>query len=71
MQIRFLQTTPSHAPDHPFQPGQVITVTSLTKESRQWLKDGLATIVPEEPEAAVEPSGERAVLPRARERHVR
>jgi hypothetical protein len=28
MTIRFLQTTPSDSPEHPFQPGQVISVAT-------------------------------------------
>jgi hypothetical protein len=68
MQLRFRQTTPSLSPDRPFQPGQVITISKLTAEMRRWLKDGMAELVPEVPEVADRPAGERAIVPPARER---
>jgi len=69
MTIRFLQTTPSAKPGFPFQPGQVITLTGMTREARQWLKDGRVEVVKEVPEAAVAGVSERAVMPRAKGRH--
>lgn len=66
MRIRFLQTTPSASPDHPFQPGQTIEVSKLTQEMRSWLKsaDGhqpRAVLLKDEPERAVVRGRERAV----------
>jgi hypothetical protein len=66
MRIRFLQTTPSASPDHPFLPGQVIEVTKLTAEMRSWLKASgdsspRAELLKDEPERAVVQVRERAV----------
>jgi hypothetical protein len=69
-QIRFLQSTASQNPNYPFQAGQVIWLLRLTAEVRQWIADGRAEVIPDEPEAALAPDGELAVLPRARGRHV-
>lgn len=68
MQIRFLQTTASQNPNYPFQAGQVIVLDRLTPEARQWIADGRAEVMQESPEAAIEPSGERAVQPKAQRR---
>jgi hypothetical protein len=51
-------------------PGQVIHLAGLTPEVREWITSGRAELVAEEPESAVIPEQERAVLPKARGRHV-
>lgn len=71
MRLKFLQTVESSAPGFPFQAGQTIHVSKLTAEMRQWVKDGRAVVLPEIPETPAAPEGERAVLPRAKDRHVR
>lgn len=68
MRVRFLQTTPSAAPDAPFQPGQMIDVPGLTREIRDWLKEGYAVVVPDALEAAAVAAPERAVHVRAKAR---
>jgi hypothetical protein len=45
VRVRFLQTTPSASPDFPFQAGQVITLSRLTPEIRQWLNDARAVLL--------------------------
>jgi hypothetical protein len=47
MQIRFLQTYESEAPDYPFQAGQIITVPSLTNRMKDAVKSGAAEIIRE------------------------
>lgn len=64
MRLRFLQTTPSSNPEFPFQPGQVIYVTKLTAEMREWLtptgeSGPLAEIVKDEPERAIAPAADQ------------
>lgn len=49
MTIRFLQVTESSAPGVPFQPGQVIHLAGMTPEVRQWIREGRAELVREEP----------------------
>lgn len=67
MRLRFRQTTPSDAPDVPFQPGQIIAVAALTETMRAWLVDGQAELLPDAPEeAAVIVAPERAVQKRAK-----
>lgn len=71
MKIRFLQTTESGQPGFPFRAGQVIDVPRLTSEMRAWLTVpaggiALAEVLKDEPEAAVMPPEERAVLPVAK-----
>jgi len=65
MTLKFLQTTPSAAPDLPFQAGQIIHVLKITTEIREWLRTGVAMRLPDPaPEAAVlGPPEETAVLP--------
>lgn len=60
MQIRFLQTVASENPAFPFQPGQVITVTSPGPFLQRVLDSGAAEIVRvDETERAVEPDVEQ------------
>jgi hypothetical protein len=60
--IRFLQTVESSAPGYPFMPGQVISgLSRLTPEQRQWIRDGRAELVGEEPELATVGPVARAV----------
>lgn len=61
MKIRFLVTTPSDAPDFPFQAGQEIPVSSMTDQVARWLRDDVAVVVREEPELATVAPAERAV----------
>lgn len=61
MVLRFLLTTASQAPEYPFLAGQTITVSALTPEMRQWIKDGRAELVQDEPETATVGPHERAV----------
>ena len=71
MDLRFLQTVESSAPEYPFQAGQVIRdLPRLSPEMRQWIRDGLAELVrDEEPTTAVvAPAHEHAV---ARKRKAR
>lgn len=68
MRIKFLQTTPSRAPEYPFRAGQTIEVAGLTPEVRAWLESGLVEVLKDEPEAATVAAAERAVTPRAARR---
>jgi hypothetical protein len=69
MTIRFLATTPSDAPEFPFQPGQEIPVPEVTDRVARWLRDGLAVVVREEPELATVAVSERAVMRHGKRRH--
>jgi hypothetical protein len=72
VRVRFLQTTPSASPDFPFQAGQVITLSRLTPEIRQWLNDARAVLLDDEPEAAaLGDAPQQAVEPRPRRRGAR
>lgn len=65
MKLRFLETLPSSNPDYPFQAGQIIVVGRLTPEQQRWVREGRVAVVHEaQPETAVPPTPERAVLPR-------
>jgi hypothetical protein len=60
--LRFLQLVESSAPGFPFMPGQVISgLSRLTPEMRQWIREGRAELVKDEPELATVGAGERAV----------
>jgi hypothetical protein len=63
MTLRFLQLVESSAPGYPFVPGQVIDgLSRLTPEQQQWIRDGRAELVRDEPPAlAVAVPVERAV----------
>lgn len=53
MTLKFLQTTPSANPHYPFQAGQLLEATKLSAEMRQWISQGLAVLLKDEPERAV------------------
>lgn len=62
MTLRFLEVVESAAPGFPFVPGQVIRdLPRLSPEMRQWIRDGRAEIVADEPELATVGPVERAV----------
>lgn len=62
MTIRFLQMTPSEAPDHPFMPGQVIHVQEPTPFLLSLL-DGVRAEAVREAEAPPETAVARAPRP--------
>lgn len=70
MRIKFLETTPSDAPEYPFQAGQIITVQSLTAQYRRWVKDGRAVTLDDEAADLGEPL-ETAAVGKAKSRGAR
>jgi hypothetical protein len=69
VRLRFLQLTASPNPYFPFQPGQVIHLSRLNPEVRQWIRDGRAELIQEVAElAALGVSGETAAMPKGRAR---
>ena len=64
MQVRFLGIVESDVAEVPFVLGQIIRLPQLTPRVRQWLRDGVAELLRDEPELAVDGPTERAVTRR-------